>query len=132
MFSALITYSISASIAGLLTPAELKIDTSEFSGSIVFVSSYKKPNDPKSLRIALQLRDNVRSFLKRLPNRVIVEVENRFGVFNKSKIDKIVFMFFFKRNFRKNISKISTIKRTKEKQEGVAHKPAYLYTYDDL
>jgi hypothetical protein len=23
------------------------------------------------------------------------------------------------------------IKRTKEKQEGVAHKPAYLYTYDN-
>ena len=34
-----------------------------------------------------------------------------------------------KRNFRKNISKISVIKKTKEKQEGVAHKPAYLYTY---
>ena len=37
-----------------------------------------------------------------------------------------------KRNFRKNISKIDVIKRTKEKQEGVAHKPAYLYTYDNL
>ena len=36
-----------------------------------------------------------------------------------------------KRNFRKNISKVSKIKRTKEKQEGVAHKPAYLYTYDN-
>ena len=37
-----------------------------------------------------------------------------------------------KRNFRKNISKIKVIKKTKEKQEGVAHKPAYLYTYDKL
>jgi 8-oxo-dGTP diphosphatase len=37
-----------------------------------------------------------------------------------------------KRNFRKNISKIDVIKKTKEKQEGVAHKPAYLYTYDKL
>ena len=37
-----------------------------------------------------------------------------------------------KRNFRKNISKINVIKKTKEKQEGVAHKPAYLYTYDNL
>ena len=37
-----------------------------------------------------------------------------------------------KRNFRKNISKIDVIKKTKEKQEGVAHKPAYLYTYDNL
>lgn len=63
-------------------------DTSEFSGSIVFVSAYKKPNDPKSLRIALQLRDNVRSFLKRLPNRVIVEVENRFGVFTQKTVNE--------------------------------------------
>lgn len=37
-----------------------------------------------------------------------------------------------KRNFRKNISKIKVIKKTREKQEGVAHKPAYLYTYDKL
>ena len=37
-----------------------------------------------------------------------------------------------KRNFRKNISKIRVIKKTKEKQEGVAHKPAYLYTYEKL
>ena len=63
-------------------------DTSEFSGSIVFVSAYKKPNDPRSLRIALQLRDNVRSFLKRLPNRVIVEVENRFGVFTQKVVSE--------------------------------------------
>ncbi len=63
-------------------------DTSEFSGSIVFVSAYKKPNDPRSLRIALQLRDNVRSFLKRLPNRVIVEVENRFGVFTQKVVNE--------------------------------------------
>ena len=35
-----------------------------------------------------------------------------------------------KRNFRKNISKIDVIKKTNEKQEGVRHKPAYLYTYD--
>ena len=37
-----------------------------------------------------------------------------------------------KRNFRKNISKIDVIKKTKEKQEGVAHKPAFLYTYNNL
>lgn len=34
-----------------------------------------------------------------------------------------------KRNFRKTISKIDVILRTEEKQQGVAHKPAYLYTY---
>ena len=37
-----------------------------------------------------------------------------------------------KRNFRKTVSKISMIKKTKEKQEGVAHKPAFLYTYEKL
>ena len=34
-----------------------------------------------------------------------------------------------KRNFRKNISKESLIIKTDEKQQGVAHKPAHLYTY---
>jgi len=34
-----------------------------------------------------------------------------------------------KRNFRKTLSKIDVIRRTDEKQQGVAHKPAYLYTY---
>jgi 8-oxo-dGTP diphosphatase len=37
-----------------------------------------------------------------------------------------------KRNFRKTISKISMIRKTKEKQAGVAHKPAFLYTYEQL
>ena len=46
------------------------------------------------------------------------------GILLDEKLDK--------RNFRKNISKIKVIKKTKEKQEGVAHKPAYLYTYDKL
>jgi len=36
-----------------------------------------------------------------------------------------------KRNFRKNISKIDVIKRTTEKQVGVAHKPAFLYTFEE-
>jgi hypothetical protein len=34
-----------------------------------------------------------------------------------------------KRNFRKNVSKDSLIIKTDEKQQGVAHKPAHLYTY---
>ncbi len=34
-----------------------------------------------------------------------------------------------KRNFRKNILKIDVIKKTEEKQKGVSHKPAHLYTY---
>lgn len=72
-------------------------DTSEFSGSIVFVSAYRKASNPKDLRIAIQLRDNVRSILKREPNKIVVEVESRFGVFtqrameeNKSYDEKII------------------------------------------
>jgi len=34
-----------------------------------------------------------------------------------------------KRNFRKNILKIDVIRKTEEKQKGVSHKPAHLYTY---
>lgn len=61
-------------------------DTSEFSGSIVFVSAYRRPNAPNDLRVALQLRDNVRSVMKRMPNRIILEVENRFGAFSQQKV----------------------------------------------
>jgi len=63
-------------------------DTSEFSGSIVFVKAYKKPDSKNDIRIALQLRDNVRSVLKRKPNRLVLEIENRFGVFTQSEIKK--------------------------------------------
>ncbi|RLA64986.1 MAG: hypothetical protein DRQ88_10075 [Epsilonproteobacteria bacterium] len=61
-------------------------DTSEFSGSIVFVTAYKKPNSKNDLRIALQLRDNVRSIIERDENKIILNVENRFGVFSQAKI----------------------------------------------
>lgn len=63
-------------------------DTSEFSGSIVYVSAYKKPENPNDVRVVLQLRDNVRSLLKRKPNRVVLEVENRFGVFSENTVSK--------------------------------------------
>ncbi|WP_417337151.1 type IV pilus secretin PilQ [Halobacteriovorax marinus] len=63
-------------------------DTSEFSGSIVFVSAYRKSANPNDLRIAIQLRDNVRSILKREPNKIVVEVESRFGVFSQRTIEE--------------------------------------------
>ncbi len=63
-------------------------DTSEFSGSIVFISAYRKSSSPKDLRIAIQLRDNVRSILKRETNKIILEVESRFGVFSQRAIDE--------------------------------------------
>ncbi|MCF8058198.1 MAG: type IV pilus secretin PilQ [Bacteriovoracaceae bacterium] len=58
-------------------------DTSEFSGSVVFVSAYPKPGSTEDMRIAIQLRDNVRSILKRKANRIVLELENRFGVFDQ-------------------------------------------------
>lgn len=71
------------------TPRALRgFDTSEFSGSVVFVSAYKKPGAEKDLRVALQLRDNVRSVVKRKPDRLVLEIENRFGVFTQRKVSK--------------------------------------------
>jgi type IV pilus assembly protein PilQ len=64
------------------------IDTSEFSGSSVFVSPYKKPGTESDLRFAIQLRDNVRSFVEKKRNRVILHIENRFGVFSRKKLEK--------------------------------------------
>lgn len=64
------------------------IDTSEFSGSSVFISPYKKPGTANDIRFAIQLRDNVRSFIERRKNRIILNVENRFGVFTRSKLKK--------------------------------------------
>lgn len=63
-------------------------DTSEFSGAVVFVSAYKKPKTTKDIRVALQLRDNVRSVLKRKNNRIILEIENRYGVFSQGKVEE--------------------------------------------
>ncbi len=60
-------------------------DTSEFSGSVVFVSTYKRL-EKNGLRVAIQLRDNVRSILDRKQDKIILKVENRFGVFNQDKV----------------------------------------------
>ena len=62
------------------------IDTSEFPGSTVFISGYKKPGSEKDIRFAIQLRDNVRSVLDLKPNRVVLNIENRFGVFSQNKV----------------------------------------------
>ncbi len=62
-------------------------DTSEFSGSVVFVSAYPKPNDEKNLRVAVQLRDNARSVLKRTDKKILLTVENRFGVFDQMTVE---------------------------------------------
>lgn len=64
------------------------IDTSEFSGSAVFVSPYKKPGESKSIRFAIQLRDNVRSILENKGKRIVLSIEKRFGAFARAKVEK--------------------------------------------
>ena len=44
------------------------IDTSEFPGSTVYVSGYRKPGTANDVRFAIQLRDNVRSVLETKDN----------------------------------------------------------------
>src|SRR6478752_5303340 len=46
------------------------VDTSEFPGSTVFISGYKKPGSTNDIRFAIQLRDNVRSILETKENSV--------------------------------------------------------------
>lgn len=62
------------------------IDTSEFPGSTVFISGYKKPGSTNDVRFAIQLRDNVRSILENKGRSVVLSIENRFGVFTQNKI----------------------------------------------
>jgi type IV pilus assembly protein PilQ len=62
------------------------IDTSEFPGSTVFISGYKKPGSTNDVRFAIQLRDNVRSTLENKTNKIVLNIENRFGAFSQSKI----------------------------------------------
>ena len=69
------------------TKAQAKIlrglDTSEFSGAVVFVSAYPKASSPGDIRVVVQLRDNVRSMIQKEGNKVVLRVENRFGVFEQ-------------------------------------------------
>lgn len=62
-------------------------DTSEFSGGVVFVKAYPKPNS-SDIRVAVQLRDNVRSKLIKIGDKVVLQVENRFGAFAQNGGDE--------------------------------------------
>ncbi len=62
------------------------IDTSEFPGSAVYISGYKKPGSPNDVRFAVQLRDNVRSLVETKGKTIVLTLENRFGVFSKNKV----------------------------------------------
>lgn len=61
-------------------------DTSEFSGSVVYVRAYEKKEDSSSIRVAIQLRENVRSILKKKNNRYLLQIENRFGAFTAAQL----------------------------------------------
>ncbi len=66
-------------------------DTSEFSGSVVFVSAFKSPKNPNQIRVVVQLRDNVRSRLQTAGKVSSVIFENRFGAFaSNSEEDRVV------------------------------------------
>lgn len=62
------------------------IDTSEFDGAAVYISGYAKPGASQDIRFAVQLRDNVRSVLETQGEKIILSIENRFGVFSKAKL----------------------------------------------
>lgn len=62
------------------------IDTSEFPGSTVFVSGYRKPGTKNDVRFAIQLRDNVRSIIESKGKSIVLNIENRFGVFTAAKV----------------------------------------------
>ncbi|MBF0300732.1 MAG: hypothetical protein HQK51_18605, partial [Oligoflexia bacterium] len=62
-------------------------DTSEFSGSVVMVSPYKRSESNEDLRVAIQLRDNVRAAIERKDKKIILNVENRFGAFSKATVE---------------------------------------------
>ena len=81
-------------------------DTSQFSGGVVFVKAYKKPKNDKDIRVAIQLRDNVRSVLVRKPNRVVLQIENRYGVFSQKKVED-------NQSFKENIANIPTSEAAK-------------------
>jgi len=63
-------------------------NTSEFSGSVIFVSAYKKADAKTDLRVAIQLRDNVRSLIRRTEDKIALIVENRFGVFSQNTVEE--------------------------------------------
>jgi type IV pilus assembly protein PilQ len=67
------------------------IDTSEFDGATVYVSGYPRPGAGNDVRFAIQLRDNVRSLLETQGNKLVLSIENRFGVFSRSKVEQAEF-----------------------------------------
>ncbi len=61
------------------------INTSEFSGSTVYVSAKKENSD--SIKVVVQLRENVQSRIEKSGDKVELLIENRFGAFQDGVID---------------------------------------------
>ena len=79
-------------------------DASEFKGAVAYISPYIKPGSKDDVRINIQLRDNVRSMVDQIGKRVVVKIENRFGVFNDTEVQKNIISSKVK---RKVIGKIN-------------------------
>lgn len=59
-------------------------DTSEYPGSVVYVSPYNKPGTANETRVMVQLRENVRAQVKKSGKRIFLDIENRFGAFSSA------------------------------------------------
>ena len=57
------------------------MDASEFSGSIVYISPYRRTDKQNEVRLAIQLRENVKYRVQQVGEKVIIEIENRHGAF---------------------------------------------------
>ncbi len=61
------------------------INTSEFSGSTVYVSAVKESGD--QIKVVVQLRENVQSRIEKNGDKTELLIENRFGAFQDGVID---------------------------------------------
>ena len=94
------------------------VELSKVSSELAFDHNIILDNGIAYLRnqLDLQLVANL------LPSKfTLSQLQNLYEILLDQKLDK--------RNFRKNILKIDVIRKTEEKQKGVSHKPAHLYTY---
>ena len=94
------------------------VEFSEVSSDLAFDHNTILEKGLKYLRDQLdhQLISNL------LPSKfTLSQLQKLYEILLDEKLDK--------RNFRKNVSKDNLIIKTDEKQQGVSHKPAHLYTY---
>jgi type IV pilus assembly protein PilQ len=81
-------------------------DASEFEGSIVYLSAYPKKENPKDIRVNVQLRDNVRSVLVKEGKVLKLKIENVFGALDEVEVKK-EFITNLEKNNSDTIQKIN-------------------------